>query len=98
MSTRVCSPAGADRQQTSGWRHRRTDNFPLLGSATSLAVELDHPAYDCIYLALAVERGWQFATADERFQRKVREGQSKRFSTIVLSLPEAAAALTNDSP
>jgi len=66
----------------------------LLGSATSLAVELDHPAYDCIYLALAIERGWQFATADERFQRKVREDQSRQFSDIVLSLPESAAMLT----
>jgi len=66
----------------------------LLGSATSLAVELDHPAYDCIYLALAIERGWQFATADERFQRKVREDQSRQYSSIVLSLPEAAAELT----
>jgi predicted nucleic acid-binding protein len=66
----------------------------MLGSATSLAVELDHPAYDCIYLALAVERDWQFATADERFQRRVREDQSRQYSSIVLSLPEAAATLT----
>ncbi len=66
----------------------------LLGSATSLAVELDHPAYDCIYLALAIERDWQFATADERFQRRVREGQSRQYSSNVLSLPEAAATLT----
>jgi len=66
----------------------------LLGSATSLAIELDHPAYDCIYLALAIERNWQFATADERFQRRVREDQSRQYSSIVLSLPDAAAALT----
>jgi len=66
----------------------------LLGSATSLAVELDHPAYDCIYLALAIERGWQFTTADERFQRKVREDPTRQYSSIVLSLSDAAAALT----
>jgi predicted nucleic acid-binding protein len=66
----------------------------LLGSATSLAVELDHPAYDCIYLALAIERDWRFATADERFPRKVREDRTRQFSDVVLSLPEAAAALT----
>ncbi len=65
----------------------------LLASATSLAIELDHPAYDCIYLALAIERDWQFATADERFQRKVREEQSRQLSNRVLSLPDAAAAL-----
>ena len=69
----------------------------LLGLATGLAVELDHPAYDCIYLALAIERDIQFATADERFQRKVREDQSRQYSSIVLSLPEAAAALTSGS-
>ena len=67
----------------------------LLADVTRLAVELDHPAYDCIYLALAIERGWQFATADERFQRKLREDRSERFSQIVLSLPEAVAALTD---
>lgn len=66
----------------------------LLSSATSLAVELDHPAYDCIYLALAIERGWQFATADERFQRKVRENPTRQFSDIVLSLPESVVMLT----
>lgn len=66
----------------------------LLGSATSLAVELDHPAYDCIYLALAIKRGWQFTTADERFQRKVQEDPTRQFADVVLSLPEAAAVLT----
>ncbi len=66
----------------------------LLGSATSLAIELDHPAYDCIYLALAIARNWRFVTADERFQRKVREDQSRQYSSIVLSLSEAATALT----
>jgi len=70
----------------------------LLSSATSLAIELDHPAYDCIYLALAIERDWQFATADERFQRKVQEVQSRQYSSIVLSLPKAAAALTEGRP
>ena len=65
----------------------------LLGSATSLAVLLDHPAYDCIYLALALERGWHFTTAAERFQRKIREDQFSHFSDIVLSLQEAVAAL-----
>ncbi len=66
----------------------------LLASALSLAIELDHPAYDCIYLALAIERDWQVATADLRFQRKVREDPTKEFSGRVLSLPEAAAAVS----
>ncbi len=70
----------------------------LLGSATRLAVELDHPAYDCIYLALAMERNWQFATADDHFRRRVREDRSSQYSDLVLSLPEAAAALTDGIP
>ncbi len=70
----------------------------LLGSTTRLAVLLDHPAYDCIYLALAIERDRRFVTADERFQRKFREDRSKRFSSTVLSLPEAAAELADGRP
>jgi predicted nucleic acid-binding protein len=43
---------------------------PLLESATKLAISLDHPAYDCIYLALALLRGCEFVTADESLSRK----------------------------
>lgn len=64
----------------------------LLSSATSLAVQLDHPAYDCIYLALAIERGRQFVTADEHFLRKVQEDPSRSFAGLMLSLSEAAAS------
>ena len=42
----------------------------LLGSATALAIALDHPAYDCVYLALAEARGCDFVTADERLGGK----------------------------
>ena len=63
----------------------------LLGSATSIAVKLDHPAYDCLYLALALDTGWQFVTADRHFKHKVLQHSSERFSDMVLSLHEAAA-------
>lgn len=63
----------------------------LLASATVLAVELDHPAYDCLYLALALESDSRFVTADRHFKRKISEYHSGRFSDMVLSLPEAAA-------
>ena len=62
----------------------------LFEAATRLSIELDHPAYDCLYLALAVENECRFVTADERFLRKL--GQSRR-STLrerVISLMEAA--------
>jgi predicted nucleic acid-binding protein len=43
----------------------------LLEPATRLAIALDHPAYDCAYLALAEARGCDFVTADQAFSRKV---------------------------
>jgi predicted nucleic acid-binding protein len=42
----------------------------LLEPATRLAIALDHPAYDCTYLALAAARGCDFVTADEALSRK----------------------------
>lgn len=61
---------------------------PLLNAATRIAISLDHPAYDCVYLALAQASSIQFATADARFLNKVR--QTPAASSIV-SLAEAAA-------
>jgi len=43
----------------------------LIEPATRMAVTLDHPAYDCLYLALAEAREGEFVTADEAFCRKV---------------------------
>ncbi|MGH7048881.1 MAG: type II toxin-antitoxin system VapC family toxin [Stellaceae bacterium] len=43
---------------------------PLLERATRLAIALDHPAYDCLYLALAESLSCDLATADERFAAK----------------------------
>lgn len=42
----------------------------LLEPATRLAIALDHPTYDCIYLALAEARGCDLVTADRRLARK----------------------------
>jgi len=44
----------------------------LLEPATRLAILLDHPAYDCCYLALAEARGCGFVTADASLARKLR--------------------------
>jgi predicted nucleic acid-binding protein len=43
---------------------------PLLESATALAIALDHPAYDCIYLALAGSLSCDLVTADQRLSAK----------------------------
>jgi predicted nucleic acid-binding protein len=42
----------------------------LLEPATKLAIALDHPAYDCIYLALAEAMSCALVTADEQLYRK----------------------------
>ena len=38
----------------------------LIGPAFRIAQLIDHPVYDCVYLALAVERGAPVVTADRR--------------------------------
>ena len=40
---------------------------PHLARALSLAVEIGHPIYDCIYLALALHHETHVVTADRRF-------------------------------
>ncbi|MDR3535261.1 MAG: type II toxin-antitoxin system VapC family toxin [Acetobacteraceae bacterium] len=44
---------------------------PLMRPALRLALALDHSAYDCAYLVLALQAGVPFATADGRLVRKV---------------------------
>ena len=45
---------------------------PLERRALELALELGHPVYDCVYLALAERMGRQLVTADGRLLRAVR--------------------------
>ena len=53
---------------------------PLCEPATCMSIELGHPAYDCLYLALAVEKDCPFVTADETFLRKLRQGGAESIS------------------
>jgi len=46
-----------------------TPSAMLLPSAARLAVELGHPVYDCLYLALAVSHAAPIATADKRLRQ-----------------------------
>ena len=62
----------------------------LLEAATRLAVELDHPAYDCLYLAMAVERDCPFVTADDRFLRKLASRSRRALRGKAISLTGAA--------
>jgi predicted nucleic acid-binding protein len=45
--------------------------------ATRLALSLDHPAYDCTYLALADALSCAMVTADDRFYRKVQRSHGR---------------------
>lgn len=49
---------------------------PLIAATTRLAIALNHPAYDCFYLALAIAEDCPFVTADERLVRKVEAAGS----------------------
>jgi len=42
----------------------------LVISALEMAVEMDHPAYDCVYLALARANSAQVATRDSELARR----------------------------
>ena len=65
----------------------------LLEAATRLAIDLDHPAYDCLYLALAVENDCCFVTADAGFARKLGQGRRGRLRARVISLADVAESL-----
>jgi len=62
---------------------------PLFEAATRLSIEIDHAAYDCLYLALAVEKRCQFVTADERLLRKLHQGRQQTLRGRAISLFEA---------
>lgn len=62
----------------------------LLSAATEMSIELDHPAYDCFYLALAADRNCRLVTADERFYQKLRR-RPRDLGARVVPLKDAGA-------
>ena len=56
--------------------------------ALELAVFLEHPVYDCLYLACAERVGGRVVTADRALLRKVKESS---FADLVAFLPDAVA-------
>lgn len=62
----------------------------LLEAATRIAIELDHPAYDCLYLALAVTKDCRFVTADERFLRRLGQHPQSAWHDRAISLRHGA--------
>jgi predicted nucleic acid-binding protein len=65
---------------------------PMIGlfeAATHMAILLDHPAYDCCYLALAAANDCAFVTADEALINKSRSAglPVKRAALGAIDLP-----------
>jgi predicted nucleic acid-binding protein len=52
--------------------------------AFSVALELDHPIYDCLYLALARAEGLSVVTADVRFARALRRVEAADLPEVLL--------------
>jgi predicted nucleic acid-binding protein len=57
----------------------------VLERALTLAIELGHPIYDCVYLALALKRGMQVVSADRRFVNAVRRHAGLAESIVLLA-------------
>ena len=57
----------------------------LLDSALRLSLELDHPVYDCLYLALALQRRFPLVTADEKLAKAARKQRNLAASVLLLS-------------
>lgn len=58
----------------------------LFEEAVQLAIELQHPAYDCIYLALARIADMPLVTADRRLIRRVSECGQPELARLVRPL------------
>jgi predicted nucleic acid-binding protein len=65
----------------------------LLTPALHLSISLAHPAYDCIYLAAAMDQGCPFITADESLVRKLHQGGARKSNPVVMTLEVAVRDL-----
>ena len=59
----------------------------LLSQALELALELNRPIYDCVYVALAMARGIPLVTADRRLSRAVRAHKLPAPLVLLSELP-----------
>jgi predicted nucleic acid-binding protein len=56
----------------------------LLADAIELSIRLQHPVYDCVYIALAVRRQAPLVTADEKLAMVVRRTRKLSGQLILL--------------
>lgn len=57
----------------------------LLEPGLDLAIRMDHPIYDCLYLTLALSRRTKLVSADRRFVNAVRRHPGLAASVVLLS-------------
>ncbi|MDE0264875.1 MAG: type II toxin-antitoxin system VapC family toxin [Bryobacterales bacterium] len=65
----------------------------LAASSTRLAVDLDHPVYDCFYLALAIQEQYRVVTADARFHSEGERPPLPSGPDHALGVPRSRLAL-----
>ena len=58
----------------------------LTAEAVGLAIRLQHPAYDCFYLALARRTGCPLVTADRRLVARCRRADAVDLAALVVLL------------
>ena len=63
-----------------------TEDESICPDAVRLSLELDHPVYDCVYLALAQRLGATMVTSDARFADAVAGTEYRRFVVTLDSL------------
>jgi predicted nucleic acid-binding protein len=62
----------------------------LIVESAELAFMLNHPAYDCMYIALARQEACQLITADQRLVRKLQQSSDGHLRNIAVLLDEWA--------
>lgn len=67
----------------------------LMPAALTLAIDLGHAAYDCTYLALALDRGLKFVTADGKFVRLIERAGGRELQGKVVELGALGAIGTD---
>lgn len=70
-------------QRTPGLFAELRPTASLFASAYDLAIALDHPIYDCLYLALAYAERRPLLTADQKLQTKVNGTQWRNLVRVL---------------
>lgn len=60
-------------------------SYQLYKNALSLSLEINHPIYDCLYLAASIHTRTQLVTPDQKFCSKL---QNSRYSSNVVWVEE----------